>query len=391
MAKRHSIAIFTGSRAEYGLLYPTIKHIVADPDLSLQLIVSGTHLSSAHGATASEITRDGFNPALEIPLAMQGDGEGDIAHAVAVILEKMTAYFAQHKPDTLIILGDRFEVLAAAQAALFSRIPIVHLHGGEATEGLIDEAIRHAVTKMAHLHFVAAEPYRQRVIQMGEQPDRVVVMGATCIDNIRDFTPLPKPEFFAQVKLDADKPFFLVTHHPLTLVKGAAKTEIEQLLAALESFPHHQLLFTGVNADMENAVIRDAIAAYCEKRPNDTRMVQSLGRVLYYNAMHYSDMVIGNSSSGLLEAPFFGKPTINIGKRQQGRISGESVIHVEAEKQVLAAAIQKGLSSNFRAIAERGMSPYGQLSQSPSVTIVDGMKRFLQNGTIVKSFYTIPV
>lgn len=389
MTSRQKIAVFTGSRAEYGLLFPTLKRLCEDASLDVRLIVTGTHLSSSHGATASEIARDGFTADLEIPLEMKGDADTDVAHAAAIILKRMAEYMAREKPAALMVLGDRYEVLAAATAALLTRTPIIHLHGGEATEGLIDEAIRHAVSKMAHLHMVSAEAYRQRVIQMGEQPDRVVVMGATCIDNIRAFSAMSKEDFFKRVGLSSAKPFFLVTHHPATLSRGAAASEIAALLAALDMFKDRQILFTGVNADMESSTIRSAIEVYQAANKERVAVFDSLGRTLYYNALHYTEMVVGNSSSGLLEAPFFAVPTVNIGPRQQGRLRGASVMDAKAETDDIVRAIKTAGAPDFRVVAQNSPSPYGSLDTSPAEIIHHEVKKFLADGSLIKLFYTL--
>jgi UDP-hydrolysing UDP-N-acetyl-D-glucosamine 2-epimerase len=391
MKSRKKIAVFTGSRAEYGLLYPILNRLRSDGETDLRLLVSGTHFSKGHGTTASEISRDGFSPDLEIPLDMRGDSEVDIARATAHILERMAIYFTAHRADILVLLGDRFEVLAAAQAALFARIPIAHLHGGESTEGLIDEAIRHAVTKMAHLHLVSAESYRARVIQMGEQPERVKVMGAACIDNIRDFNPVSERQFRMDTGLAQEKNFFLVTHHPLTLSRGAAAAEIVEILTALDAFPEYQLLFTGVNADMENGAIRRAVETYKSRQPERVICVESLGRTRYYNALTYASAVIGNSSSGLLEAPFFGTPTVNIGQRQSGRLSCPSVINVPSQADDIVQAIRKVLTEDFIAVAQQKQSPYGTLASSPAEIAHGAITQFLGTGDITKHFYTCAI
>lgn len=382
------VAVFTGSRAEYGLLYPTLKRIL-ESDLELLLLVTGSHLSAAHGNTVAEIHRDGFCPALALPLPESSGSELDVAEQAAAILSGVARYFCQTRPDLLLLLGDRFETFAAAQAALYCRIPIAHLHGGEATEGVIDEAIRHAITKMSHLHFVAAEAYRTRVIQLGESPDRVWVMGATCIDNIREFRPMNREQYFQAVSLSPDRPLFVVTHHPLTLIRGAAGREINQLLQALDDFPEFQILFTGVNADMENQPIREAIEQYVLAQDGRARAVNSLGRELYYNTLTYASAVIGNSSSGILEAPFFGVPTVDIGSRQQGRVRADSVIHVPAEANPIRQAIERALSPGHREVSASKKSPFGSLGQSPSQLILQHVNTFLEHSGLMKNFYNL--
>ncbi len=352
-----TVCVVTGSRAEYGLLFWLLKGIDADPRLRLQLAVTGAHLSPEFGLTVRQIETDGFTPDARVDMLLSTDTPVGIAKSIGLGVIGFADALDRLRPDLLVILGDRFEILAAAQAAMVLRIPIAHLHGGELTEGLIDEAIRHSLTKMSHLHFVAAEPYRQRVIQLGEAPERVWTVGATGLDAIRLASRMNRTELSESVGFDLTDPYFLVTYHPVTL--DAAACGIAPLLAALAEFPEHRILFTGVNADPDNAPIRAAIAAFAADRPGRVHAAVSLGQQRYLSALAHADAVIGNSSSGILEAPSFRVPTVNIGDRQRGRLRAASVIDAAEDADSIAAAIRRALSDGFRSGLATMQSPFG--------------------------------
>lgn len=336
-----TIAVVTGSRAEYGLLSGLIARLQIQRDLKLQLVVTGAHLSKRFGYTAAEIHQSGIPVSAEIDLALSGDQPLDAARACGRGIERLTEAFVRLRPDLIVVLGDRFEILAAGLAALFLDIPVAHIHGGEITEGAIDDTIRHALTKIAALHFVAAAPYRRRVIQMGEPPDRVFDVGALAIDNTRSL-PLPgRRELEAQFGVPADMPYFLVTYHPVTRRQGNDRPVVEAMLAALHRISGARIVLTGVNADPGHESVYAPIAWYVSAHPGRAILCPSLGRVGYLGAMRHALAVVGNSSSGLIEAPAVGVPTVNIGSRQKGRLRAVSVIDCgESEEEIFAALIR---------------------------------------------------
>lgn len=352
-----TVCVVTGSRAEYGLLLPLLKGIATDARLTLQLAVTGMHLSPEFGLTVRQIEADGFIPDARVDMLLTSDTPTGVAKSLGLGIIGFADAFGRLRPDLLVILGDRFEILAAAQAAMILRIPIAHIHGGELTEGLIDEAIRHSLTKMSHLHFTAAEPYRQRVIQMGEAPERVWTVGAPGLDAIRLTPRLSRAELTESLGFDLTSPYFLVTYHPVTL--DGAGGGIAPLLAALTEFPGHRILFTGVNADPDNAPIREAIAGFAAARPGQVHTVISLGQKRYLGALAHADAVIGNSSSGILEAPSFRIPTVNIGDRQRGRLRAASVIDADEDATAISTAVRRALSADFRAGLTDMQSPFG--------------------------------
>lgn len=354
---RRRIAVVTGTRAEYGHLYWLLRAIESDPRLKLQLVVTGMHLSSRFGRTVTAIRSDGFRPAAEIPFDLSSDRPECLAAASGRSIGDFAEAFRQLKPELLVLLGDRFELLAAAQAALFLRIPIAHIHGGERTEGVIDEAIRHSLTKMALLHFPAAPEYASRIVRMGEDPSRVFCCGAPGLDHVWRTPPMTREELEASIGFSLKSPSALVTFHPETLEAGAAAHGAESLLAALDA-ARLRLLFTGTNSDPEGREISRRVRAFVRKNPAKSVFVESLGQRRYFSALRLVDLMIGNSSSGLIEAPSFGLPAVNIGDRQRGRLRGENVVDCKPSKVSILAAIRKALSPAFQARARRGKNPY---------------------------------
>jgi UDP-N-acetylglucosamine 2-epimerase (non-hydrolysing)/GDP/UDP-N,N'-diacetylbacillosamine 2-epimerase (hydrolysing) len=352
------ICVVTGSRADYGLLYGLIKAIHEDPDLHLQLAVTGMHLSPEYGLTVREIEADGFPIAERIEILLASDTPVGVGKAVGLGVIGFVEAFTRLSPDIVVLLGDRFEIFAAAQAALVARIPVAHLHGGERTEGAIDEAIRHAITKMAHLHFVATETYRKRVIQLGEHPDTVFNFGAIGIDNIVDSRLMSRTELEAFLNYQLKDINFLITYHPVTLDLAGPEPAFREFLEALTMFPDAGMIFTMPNADMGNKAIADMIHAFAESH-RGVKVVPSLGRIGYLSAVQHCDVVIGNSSSGIIEVPVFKKPTVNIGDRQKGREMGPTVIQARENRTEIADAIQLALSPAFRESIQNAASIYG--------------------------------
>lgn len=353
------IAFFTSTRAEYGLLRPLMAEVAARLDLVLQVIASGTHLSEAHGATWREIVADGFPIDARVEMAIASDDVESVALSAAKVLSGVSSALTRLRPDVLVLLGDRYELLAAAQAAVLASVPIAHIHGGEATEGAIDESIRHAVTKLSRWHFAAAEPYADRIRQMGEAQDRVWNVGALAMDNIAALDPVPKDDLERFLGLTLSAPAFLVTYHPVTLDDDGGLAAMQALLGVLETGAG-SVVITGTNADPGASAIRASLQAFADRHPDRVVLVESLGVRRYLSLMRHVDAVVGNSSSGLLEAPAVGVPTVDIGPRQRGRLRAPSVLHCGESAVEIQQALDTALSDGHRAIAARRASPYGR-------------------------------
>ncbi len=329
MNKAKKICVVTGSRAEYGLLYWLMKEVDSSKDLELQIIVTGMHLSSEFGLTYKQIEEDGFSIGFKVDMLLASDSEKSISKSIGVGMIGLADAMSELRPDLLVVLGDRFEIFAAATVATIARIPIAHLHGGETTEGSFDESFRHSITKMSHLHFTAAEQYRNRVIQLGEHPDRVYNVGAVGIDNIKRLSLLSRDAVEESIGFKLGLRNLLVTFHPVTLENLTAKSQFCCLLSVLDKLEDTSLLFTKANADPGGRVINEMIDQYVMSHSNKSVAFTSLGQLRYLSVMQYMDGVVGNSSSGLLEAPSFQIGTVNIGDRQRGRIRAASVIDCE--------------------------------------------------------------
>jgi GDP/UDP-N,N'-diacetylbacillosamine 2-epimerase (hydrolysing) len=382
------ICVITGSRAEYGLLRPLMQGVRDDAALQLQILVTGTHLSSQFGMTYREIEQDGFQIDRKVEIPLFDNSAAGVAKSIGHGIIGLTDALESLGPDMVVLLGDRFEILAAASAALILGIPIAHIHGGETTEGAFDEAIRHSVTKMASLHFVAAEAYRRRVIQLGENPDRTFLVGGLGVDLIRQTTLLDRAAIEAELGFSFGRKSLLVTFHPATRDKADPASQMDELLAALGSLDDTQLIFTMPNADTGSQGIarqvRDFVAAHANARAYD-----SLGAQRYLSCMAQVDGVVGNSSSGLLEAPSLSIPTINIGDRQRGRLKASSVIDCAPERGEIAAALRRLYSPQFRQALAHGIeSPYGY--GGAAARIVDILRTQPLEDLLRKSFYDLP-
>lgn len=383
---RRRIAVVTGTRAEYGLLYWLIRDLHEDPDVELQLVVTGMHLSADFGLTVRDIERDGFPIAERVEMLLASDTPVGIAKSIGVGTIGFADAFQRLGPDLVVLLGDRFEVLAAAQAAMVARLPIAHIHGGESTFGLIDEAIRHAVTKMAHLHFVAADAYGRRVIQMGEQPDRVFVHGTPGLDHLVGMDWMSRQDLSDSFGLTLGSPLFLVTYHPVTLDDGSAGS-MEALLTALDAFPDASIIFTRPNADTGGRILISMIEAYVDRNPGRATAVASLGQRRYLSALRLADAVIGNSSSGLTEAPALRRPTVNLGERQDGRLKADSVIDCAESPEDIVAAIRRALSPEMQDVVADMTPVYG--GSGASAKIAHTLKTHPLQGLIKKRFHDL--
>jgi len=361
------VAVFTGTRAEYGLLFWLLKDLQNDPEVILKLLVSGMHFSPEFGETYQQIEQDGFTIDEKVEILLSSNSAVGTAKSMGLGVLGFADSLSRLQPDVLVILGDRFEALAAAQTAMIMRIPIVHLHGGEITEGAYDDAIRHAITKLSYLHGTSTEEYRQRVIQLGEAPDRVRNVGAIGLDHLK------RVEFFSQKALSEsldftlDKSFFLVTYHPVTLGEEEPETSFQALLDALDSCPDHQVILTYPNADDGGRRIIPMLEAYAARQPERVLAIPSLGQVRYLSAVKHATAVIGNSSSGIIEVPAFDVPTVDIGARQRGRLAAKSVLHCEATQTDIERALALAVSREYKAPTESIDNPYGQGNTSQQV------------------------
>ena len=381
------IAVFTGTRAEYSLLYWLLKDIKSDPEFELQLLVSGTHLSPEFGNTYSEIEQDGFTIDEKIEILLSSDTAVGVAKSIGLGVLGFTDALSRLKPDALVILGDRFEALAAAQTAMILRIPVVHLHGGEITEGAYDDAIRHAITKLSYLHCTSTDEYRNRVIQLGETPSRVKNVGAIGLDHLSRSHFMTVDELSKSLSFPLIKPFLLVTYHPVTLADEEPESSFQELLDSLDEFPEYQIILTYPNADDGGRIIIPLLENYAKNDPERVLAIPSLGQKRYLSAVKLSSAVVGNSSSGIIEVPSFDVATINIGLRQKGRLSAKSVIHCKPYKKDIVKAINDGINKIYKSNDEVVFNPYGQGDASSQ--IVNLLKEL--KGNTFKSFHDLNV
>jgi GDP/UDP-N,N'-diacetylbacillosamine 2-epimerase (hydrolysing) len=381
------ICVITGTRAEYGLLFWTIREISQNANAQLSLLVTGMHLSTEFGNTFKLIESDGFKIDGKVEMLLSSDTSVGISKSLGLGVIGFSELFDQIKPDWILVLGDRFEILAAVISAMIARIPIAHCHGGESTEGLIDEAIRHSITKMSHLHFTSTNEFRNRVIQLGEQPDKVFNVGALGIENINRLNLLDKNNLESVLDFKLGKVNFLVTFHPVTLEIQSAEEQFSELLLALSSFKEAKVIFTRPNADHNGRVINRLIDEFIEENKERAKAFISLGQLNYLSAMKHCQIVLGNSSSGLIEAPSFKMPTVNIGDRQKGRLLADSVISCDANSESIIKAIELGLSNEFQVKLESTINPYGE--GNPSQQIVSTILKTSTRGILKKTFNNI--
>jgi UDP-hydrolysing UDP-N-acetyl-D-glucosamine 2-epimerase len=361
------VAVFSGTRADYGLLFWLLKDIQNDPELQLQLLVSGTHLSPEFGETYQQIEQDGFFIDEKIEILLSSDSAVGTAKSMGLGVLGFTDALARLKPDVLVLLGDRFEALAAAQTAMILRIPIIHLHGGEITEGAYDDAIRHSITKLSYLHGTSTEEYRQRVIQLGEAPERVRNVGAIGLDHLARTSFMNLADLSKSLNFPLKKPFFVVTYHPVTLGNEMPEASFHALLDALDEFPEHQVILTYPNADDGGRRIIPIIEDYARKNPQRVLAIPSLGQIRYLSSVAHASAVIGNSSSGIIEVPAFDVPTVNIGSRQKGRLAAKSVINAEPSSPSISNSIRTAITRSYKQLDESVNNPYGQGDTSGQV------------------------
>lgn len=385
--KSRKICVVTGSRAEYGLLYQLMKNMDSDPDLKLQLIATGMHLSPEFGLTYKVIEEDGFTIHRKVEMLLSSDTPVGITKSIGLGVIGFADAFEALKPDIVVLLGDRYEIFAAAQAAMIARIPIAHLHGGERTEGALDESIRHAITKMSHYHFVSAEIYLKRVIQLGENPGRVFNVGAVGIDNIKKTKLLSKSELEESLNFKFGQLNFLITYHPVTLSEENSEVLMRELLTALDAYPDAKIIFTKPNADTDGRMIGKMIDKFAQSNKERIHVSTSLGQLRYLSTIQHVDVVIGNSSSGIIEVPYFYKPTVNIGPRQKGRLSGISVINCNENSCDIVNAINKALSTEFNKNIQGMNMLFG--NGDAALKIKETLKAVDISDVVKKEFYDI--
>jgi GDP/UDP-N,N'-diacetylbacillosamine 2-epimerase (hydrolysing) len=379
------ICVITGTRAEYGLLYWLMKEIQNEKDLVLKIIATGMHLSPEFGLTGRQIEKDGFQIDKNIEMLLSSDSEVGVAKSMGLGMIGFADAFSDLKPDLIVVLGDRFELLSAVSTAMIAKIPIAHIHGGELTEGAFDESIRHSITKMSHLHFTATEEYKKRVIQLGECPDRVFNVGAVGVDNIKKLILLSREEFEKSIDFSLAKRNLLITFHPATLEYASSEKQFDNLLQVLDEQVDTHLIFTKSNADTDSRIINKMIDTYVINHPDKSIAYTSLGQLRYLSAMQYIDGVVGNSSSGLLEAPSFKVGTINIGDRQRGRIKADSVIDCNTSIEGIQHAFERLFSKPFQSQLQQVKSPYGNGGASDK--ILEIIRSFPLDGILKKTFY----
>ncbi|MDO6686261.1 MULTISPECIES: UDP-N-acetylglucosamine 2-epimerase [unclassified Agarivorans] len=388
MTQTHNkVAVFTGTRAEYGLLFWLLKDIQSDPDLTLQLLVSGTHLSPEFGDTYKQIEKDGFQIDEKIEILLSSDSPVGTAKSMGLGVLGFADALSRLAPDVLVILGDRFEALAAAQTAMILRIPIIHLHGGEITEGAYDDAIRHAITKLSYLHGTSTDEYRNRVIQLGESPERVKNVGAIGLDHLNRGSFMTISELSESLNFDLTDPYFVVTYHPVTLGDESPEDSFQALLDALDEYPNHQIILTYPNADDGGRRIIPMLEAYAAKQPGRVLAIPSLGQIRYLSSVKRAAAVIGNSSSGIIEVPAFDVPTVNIGSRQKGRLAAKSVLDTSATKESIDTAIKLAVDRKYKVKGEMIENPYGQGDSSKQVIKMIKGLRF----ELCKSFFDVNI
>jgi GDP/UDP-N,N'-diacetylbacillosamine 2-epimerase (hydrolysing) len=381
------ICVYTSSRAEYGLLRGVLHEIEAEPTLQLQILASGMHLSSEFGMTIREILADGFEPDETIEILLSSDSPAAICKSMGLAMIGYGEAIERLRPDMILLLGDRFETFCMAAAAQVCRVPLAHIHGGETTEGATDEAFRHSITKMSHLHFASCEAYRQRIIQLGEAPERVFTVGSLGVENIRRMPLLERKELSDALGFNLETPYFLVTFHPVTLERSTSEEQFQALLDALDAFPEYNVIFTKANADTDGRVINRLIGEYAEKRPERRLAVSALGVHRYLSAMKYATAVLGNSSSGIIEAPSFNIPTVNIGDRQKGRMQAAGILNCSPDANAIRQTIGRALSPAFQENISGITNPYDR--PGTAATIVRWLEKTDIFGMLKKTFHDV--
>lgn len=386
------VCIVTATRAEYGLLKPIILKLQAQNNLEVRVVATGMHLSPEFGMTCQEIEQDGIRLDRKIEILLSADTSSAISKSMGLAMISFADYFSERKPDLLIVLGDRYEILAVATTAMNARIPIAHLYGGDITEGAVDDVVRHAITKMSYFHFTATREHRRRVIQMGESPERVFWVGAMSVENACNVKKISMHDLQEQIAFywnrDLEK-MAVVTFHPVTLEDDTAREQFQNILNALDYFEDLKVIFTKANADAGGRVINHMIDDYVNEHPQKSKAYTSLGQLRYLSAVSLADVVIGNSSSGLSEVPTFHVPTVNIGDRQRGRVCGKTVISCGVAEKEITDAIQKALSQTFRNEICNEKNPYEKKGTSDAIVKILTENLNKKNIDLKKHFYDL--
>lgn len=382
------ICVVTATRAEFGLLHPLLEKLLKVEEFDIRIVATGTHLSPEFGLTYKEIEEAGMKIDRKIEMQLSSDSTVAMSKTMGLTMISFADYFQESKPDYVVLIADRYETLSMAAVAMCMQIPIIHLYGGETTEGAIDECIRHAISKMSYLHFATTEPYRQRIIQMGESPDRVFNVGGLGVENIKTCRLLEKKELEESLEIELWSKYALVTFHPVTLEKDTALQQAKELIAACEHFKDIQFIFTKANQDAYGRLINEMFVETASQHEN-MKVYDSLGMKRYLSALKHASFVLGNSSSGIMEVPSFGIPTVNIGDRQRGRLRAESILDCRPQRDDIITAIEKAMSMEFRAVCQSCRNPYE--GDDPSGDIVRIMKKFILEDKIdlKKKFYNI--
>jgi UDP-hydrolysing UDP-N-acetyl-D-glucosamine 2-epimerase len=384
---KRKICIFSSTRADYGLLKGLLKEMEERPAIELQLLASGMHLSPEFGTTIREIRADGFNPHETVEILLSGDTPTAVCKSMGLALMGYGEALNRLKPDMVVVLGDRFETFCMAGASQVCRIPVAHIHGGETTEGAFDEAFRHAVTKLSHLHFAGCEAYRKRIIQLGEAPDRVFNVGALGVETLHRTKLLDRRQLGESLDFSLTDPYFLLTFHPVTLEESTAQKQFQAILDAVSGFPDIRVIFTKANADTDGRVINRMMEDYVRQHPRQCLALSSMGSLKYLSALKYTSAVIGNSSSGIIEAPSFKIPTINIGDRQKGRIQADSILNCPPETLAIRDTINIALSQPFQERIKTTENPYDK--PGTSSTIATLLEKTDITGILKKKFHDI--
>ncbi len=382
------IAVLTATRAEYGLLSSIIKRMNNDSQIEVRVVVTGTHLAPEFGSTYKEVEADGVEIDEKIEILDENDGAVAMSRTMANALIHFSEYFDRRRPDALMVLGDRYETLAVCAAAMNTQIPIVHLYGGETTQGAIDEAVRHSISKMSYLHFTSTEEYRRRVIQLGEQPERVFAVGAIGVENALSLSLLTKAELEESVGISLKTPYIVATYHPVTLENESVESQIDAFLQAIERKSDYTYIVTKANADAGGRKVNQMLEEYAEDHQN-VHVVDSLGVKRYLSALKYCNMVIGNSSSGITEAPSFHIPTVNIGNRQKGRSHAETVIDCKNDVESIVKAIDLGETKDFRQICLMAENPFEKPHVAESIVSIIKREMLDKPIELKKEFYDI--
>lgn len=384
---KYQVCVVTGTRAEFGLLHPLLNRICAEEQMELRLVVTGTHLLPEFGNTQNEILASGIPIHKRIQIDMQLDSASAMAATTGSALSAFAAYFEEYRPDLLVVLGDRYEIFAAAAAAALQNIAIAHIHGGETTEGAVDEFLRHSITKMSYLHFTACEEYRRRVIQLGESPERVYNVGALGVENVMSLPEMSLEDLSENLNIDLSTPYSIVTFHPVTQEEECTEDYVRMLIAAMDCFPEMKYIITKANADAGGRLI-NAIWDEEAKKHSNWVVVASLGAKRYLTALKNAKMMIGNSSSGILEAPALKVPTVNIGIRQKGRLLSQSVISCNQDTESIVDAIKYALDESFLHSLKNMQSPFGEGDASAKI-MAECMRFLREKPSTVKSFYDL--